>query len=76
MDLARLLDVLRAACSTGRSATRSGNSPRSQPSLATPSTRVTQTELFKHYSDNDGFRKWLSDTIFRLTFRPPAVAGA
>ena len=35
-----------------------------------------QTELFKQYSDSDSFRKWLSDTIFWLTYRPPAAAGA
>jgi len=35
-----------------------------------------QTELYKQYSDNDSFRKWLSDTIFRLTYQPPAVASA
>ena len=26
------------------------------------------TELFKQFSDNPSFRKWLSDTIFRLTY--------
>jgi type I restriction enzyme R subunit len=35
-----------------------------------------QTELFKLYSDNDSFRKWLSDTIFWVTYQPPAMAGA
>jgi type I restriction enzyme R subunit len=34
-----------------------------------------QTELFKQYSDNEGFRKWLSDTIFWFTYRPPAAAA-
>jgi type I restriction enzyme R subunit len=29
-----------------------------------------QTELFKLYSDDDNFRKWLSDTVFWLTYRP------
>ncbi len=27
-----------------------------------------QTELFKQYSDNDSFKKWLSDTVFWLTY--------
>lgn len=26
------------------------------------------TELFKQFSDNDGFRRWLSDAIFKLTY--------
>ena len=26
------------------------------------------TELFKQYSDNDSFRKWLADTIFQATY--------
>ncbi|MDR7134521.1 type I restriction enzyme R subunit [Lysobacter niastensis] len=29
------------------------------------------TELFRQYSDNDGFRRWLADTIFGLTYRAP-----
>ncbi len=30
------------------------------------------TELFKQFSDNDSFRRWLTDTVFALTYRPPA----
>lgn len=26
------------------------------------------TELFKQYSDNEGFKRWLADTVFGLTF--------
>lgn len=26
------------------------------------------TELFKQFSDNEGFRKWLSDTVFSVTY--------
>jgi type I restriction enzyme, R subunit len=26
------------------------------------------TELFKHYSDNPSFRKWLADTVFGMTY--------
>jgi type I restriction enzyme R subunit len=26
------------------------------------------TELFKQFSDNEGFRRWLTDTVFALTF--------
>ena len=28
------------------------------------------TELFKHFSDNPSFRRWLTDTIFGLTYQP------
>jgi len=27
------------------------------------------TELFKQFSDNDSFRKWLADTVFALTYQ-------
>jgi type I restriction enzyme R subunit len=30
------------------------------------------TELFKQFSDNQSFKKWLSDTIFGLTYRDSA----
>jgi type I restriction enzyme R subunit len=26
------------------------------------------TELFKQFSDNEGFRRWLSDTVFSVTY--------
>lgn len=26
------------------------------------------TQLFKHFSDNEGFRRWLTDTVFSLTY--------
>ena len=29
------------------------------------------TQLFKEFQDNDSFKKWLSDTIFRVTYRKP-----
>jgi type I restriction enzyme R subunit len=28
------------------------------------------TELFKQYMDNEGFRRWVADTVFGLTFQP------
>ena len=31
------------------------------------------TELFKQFSDNPAFNKWLGDTIFLATYNPPAV---
>jgi type I restriction enzyme R subunit len=34
------------------------------------------TRLFKQYSDNDGFRRWLADAIFAATFSPRQTAGA
>jgi len=29
------------------------------------------TELFKQFSDNDSFRRWLTDTIFNMTYEQP-----
>ncbi|QXD16759.1 type I restriction endonuclease subunit R [Rhodocaloribacter litoris] len=29
------------------------------------------TELFKQFSDNEGFRRWLTDTMFGLTYEQP-----
>ncbi|MHB8377263.1 MAG: type I restriction endonuclease subunit R [Dehalococcoidia bacterium] len=29
-------------------------------------------ELFKQYSDNDSFKRWLTDTMFSATYAPPA----
>jgi len=31
------------------------------------------TELFKQFSDNDSFRRWLTDTVFALTYEQPQV---
>ncbi|HUF61179.1 MAG TPA: hypothetical protein VMN36_03820 [Verrucomicrobiales bacterium] len=28
------------------------------------------TELFKQFSDNESFKRWMTDTIFRLTYEP------
>lgn len=30
------------------------------------------TELFKQFQDNPSFRKWLSDSIFTVTYEKPA----
>ena len=30
------------------------------------------TELFKQFSDNESFSKWLSDSIFAATYKRPA----
>lgn len=32
-------------------------------------------ELFKQFSDNPSFKKWLSDTTFQSTYAPPASAS-
>jgi len=29
------------------------------------------TEIFKQFSDNEGFKRWLTDAIFDLTYQPP-----
>ena len=26
------------------------------------------TELFKHFQDNEGFKRWMTDKVFRLTY--------
>jgi type I restriction enzyme R subunit len=31
------------------------------------------TELFKQFSDNESFRKWLTDTIFNVTYEDDAA---
>jgi type I restriction enzyme R subunit len=33
------------------------------------------TELFKQFMDNEGFRRWLTDTVFGLTYEAPSLAG-
>ncbi len=33
------------------------------------------TELFKQYVDNEGFRRWMTDTVFGLTYESPAPGG-
>jgi type I restriction enzyme R subunit len=33
------------------------------------------TELFKQFSDNEGFRRWLTDTVFGLTYDRPQAGG-
>jgi type I restriction enzyme R subunit len=34
------------------------------------------TELFKQFSDNESFRRWLTDTVFGLTYEQPRGGGA
>lgn len=31
------------------------------------------TELFKQYSDNQGFKRWLADMVFGLTYEDDAA---
>jgi type I restriction enzyme R subunit len=31
-----------------------------------------ETNLFKQFSDNEVFRRWLSDTVFNLIYPPDA----
>ena len=30
------------------------------------------TELFKQFMDNESFKRWLTDTVFALTFEQPS----
>jgi len=34
------------------------------------------TELFKQFSDNPSFKKWLGDTIFGVTYQSTTQVGA
>ena len=29
------------------------------------------TELFKQFMDNESFKRWLTDTVFNLTYKVP-----
>ena len=31
------------------------------------------TELFKQFMDNEGFRRWLTDTVFGITYDRPTA---
>ena len=31
------------------------------------------TELFKQFMDNEGFRRWMTDTVFGLTYDQPTA---
>jgi type I restriction enzyme R subunit len=45
------------------------------PAMARVMTAVLNddTELFKQFSDNASFRRWLTDTVFALTYKQPSV---
>jgi type I restriction enzyme, R subunit len=34
------------------------------------------TELFKQFMDNESFRRWMTDTVFGLTYEPSGTAGS
>ena len=34
------------------------------------------TELFKQFMDNDSFKRWLTDTVFRITYENPPSASS
>jgi type I restriction enzyme R subunit len=34
------------------------------------------TELFKQFMDNESFRRWLTDTVFHLTYEPAEGASS
>ena len=33
------------------------------------------TELYKQFSDNESFRRWLTDMVFALTYETPSRSG-
>jgi type I restriction enzyme R subunit len=40
-----------------------------------PEPQPDGTELFKQFMDNESFRRWMTDTVFRLTYEPSAAEG-
>ncbi len=34
------------------------------------------TELFRQFMDNEGFRRWVTDTVFALTYEEAGAGGA
>lgn len=34
------------------------------------------TELYRQFSDNESFQRWLQETVFRLTYAPGPASGA
>jgi len=36
---------------------------------------LDDTELFKQFSDNDSFRRWLTDAVFTLTYESTGNIG-
>ena len=49
--------------------------PEGEP-LARVMTAVLKddTELFKQFMDNESFKRWLTDTVFSLTYESDTVA--
>jgi type I restriction enzyme R subunit len=33
------------------------------------------TELFKQFMDNEGFKRWMTDAVFKLTYNESAASG-
>ncbi len=33
------------------------------------------TQLFKQFMDNESFRRWMTDTVFGLTYEPSGAGG-
>ena len=33
------------------------------------------TQLFRYFADDEGFRRWLTDAVFGLTYAAPAARG-
>jgi len=31
------------------------------------------TELFNQFMDNEGFKRWMTDAVFELTYQEPAA---
>ena len=66
--------------------TRPTRTPRRTPTSRTPASSTTRrsarvmtavlkddTELFKQFRDNESFRRWLTDTVFGMTYEQPST---
>ena len=54
----------------GRRGLQSQDPPQAEPQTLSQKGGQLQddTELFKQFSDNESFRRWLTDTIFSITY--------
>ena len=46
------------------------------PKRAMTELLADHTELFKQFSDNESFRRWLAETVFAATYSGAGPAGA
>jgi type I restriction enzyme R subunit len=47
------------------------NADKQNARIEQDKTLASPTELFKQFSDNPAFRRWLGDTVFSMTYETP-----